>query len=194
MKHSSIKRLLLLGLLVVIVAMLAACGTNKEENTNKNAEVSAGGSTPTEQPPVTDNEPVEPEKPEAKTEKIKVYYPDNELIELGEQTVEIQYEDDSKRAEAVFLALQKDGAGGEVSLWKGIELLSAKVEDGGAVILDIHIPDEARLGAPGEVLAIEAIQKTFFQFDAFNSLDILVDGKQIESLMGHDILEHPYKK
>jgi hypothetical protein len=41
------------------------------------------------------------------------------------------------------------------------------------------------------MFAIDALQKTFFQFDEVQSLELLVDGNQIESLMGHVELEHP---
>lgn len=209
MNYSLIKRYLLVSVMIVVVVMISACGATKDGN--KNGVGAAGTGTTEENPNATNDTPNTPEDPNATTEQqpstnddpkepemtketIKIYYPDDELMELGEQTAHIQYENDSKKAEAAFLALKKDGSNGEVSLWKDIELLSAKVEDGGAVVLDVHVPDEARLGAPGEVLALEAIQKTMFQFDGFQSLDILVDGKQTESLMGHDTLEHPYKK
>ncbi|CAH1195971.1 hypothetical protein PAECIP111893_00787 [Paenibacillus plantiphilus] len=208
MNYSLIKRYLLVSVMIVVVVMISACGATKDGN--KNGVGAAGTGTTEENPNATNDTPNtsedpnateeqpstndDPKEPEMTKETIKIYYPDDELMELGEQTAHIQYENDSKKAEAAFLALKKDGSNGEVSLWKDIELLSAKVEDGGAVVLDVHVPDEARLGAPGEVLALEAIQKTMFQFDGFQSLDILVDGKQTESLMGHDTLEHPYKK
>lgn len=200
MNHLSVRRFLLVSLLIIAVALVSACGA-KEENNNvtggpgtDTTEQNTGSSNTepdTTPEPNTDEDPGEPAMTK---ETIKVYYPDDQLMELSEQTAEIEFADESKKAEAAFQALRKDGSNGEVSLWKEIELLSAKVEEGGAVVLDVHVPDEARLGAPGEVLALEAIQKTMFQFDSFQSLDILVDGKQVESLMGHDTLEHPYKK
>lgn len=75
-------------------------------------------------------------------------------------------------------------------MWSNIELLSATF-DQGKLTLDVHIPDEARLGSGGEILAIDALKGTFFQFDEINSIDLLVDGEATDSLMGHAELEHP---
>ena len=118
---------------------------------------------------------------------------DDELISLKELKADIEYADSKEKIEEAFKALQKDGPKAEMSLWKNVKLLNVKVE-GEAVTIDVHLPDEARLGAPGEELAMESIQKTMFQFDDVASLDILVDGEQVESLMGHDELDHPIKK
>lgn len=65
-----------------------------------------------------------------------------------------------------------------------------KLSDG-TLTVDIHIPDDARLGAGGEAFAIEALTKTLFQFDEIKAIDVLVDGQAAESMMGHVTLEHP---
>ncbi|MNC60821.1 Sporulation and spore germination [compost metagenome] len=75
-------------------------------------------------------------------------------------------------------------------LWGGIELKSLKFADG-QITMDIHKPDEAQLGAGGEALAISALAQTLFQFEEVKSIEVLVDGEQVESLMGHVDLEHP---
>ncbi|QHT61798.1 hypothetical protein GXP70_18665 [Paenibacillus lycopersici] len=133
--------------------------------------------------------------PEVKKQKeeISVYYTDDQMIDLHAQKAEIEYGDAIERLTAAFKALQKDSDKGEASLWKNVQLLSIK-QNGDAVTLDVHLPDEARLGAPGEQLAIAAVTQTFFQFKDIASLDILVDGEAVSSLMGHEDLEHPIKK
>lgn len=131
--------------------------------------------------------------PEKKQEDISVYYTDDQMIDLHAQKKQIAYSDGNERLKAAFEALQSDGDKGETSLWKNVQLLSAK-QDGDAVTLDIHLPDEARLGAPGEQLALSAVTQTYFQFKDVASLNILVDGEAAESLMGHEDLEHPIKK
>ncbi|WP_219837696.1 GerMN domain-containing protein [Paenibacillus sp. R14(2021)] len=146
-------------------------------------EASAGGAA-------TDPVKAEPEK---KTEQISVFYTDDQMMDLHEEKADIAYTDETDKLKAAFAALQKDSSKGEASLWKHAELLSAK-QDGAAVTLDVHLPEEARLGAPGEDLALQAITKTYFQFQDVESLDLLIDGKSEESLMGHDELDHPIKK
>lgn len=128
--------------------------------------------------------------PEAKTESIKTYYTDPDLMELVEGTAEISYKEDQEKYEAAYQALQKSNKADMVPLWEKIGLNSLKFENG-ALTLDVTVPDEANLGAGGESFAIDAIKKTFFQFDEVKSLQILVDGQQTESLMGHVDLENP---
>ncbi|MGG4093262.1 GerMN domain-containing protein [Paenibacillus lautus] len=128
--------------------------------------------------------------PEAKTESIKAYYTDPDMMELVEGTAEISYKVDQEKYEAAYQALQKSGNAEMIPLWDKIGLNSLKFENG-ALTLDVTVPDEANLGAGGESFAVDAIKKTFFQFDEVKSLQILVDGQQTESLMGHVDLENP---
>lgn len=128
--------------------------------------------------------------PEAKTESIKVYYTDPELMELVEGTANISYKEDDEKYEAAYKALQKSDNAEMIPLWEKIELNSLKFENG-ALTIDVTVPDEANLGAGGESFAVDAIKKTFFQFDEVKSLQLLVDGQQAESLMGHVDLENP---
>ncbi|WP_127594099.1 GerMN domain-containing protein [Paenibacillus lautus] len=128
--------------------------------------------------------------PEAKTESIKAYYTDPDLMELVEGTAEISYKEDQEKYEAAYQALQKSNNAEMIPLWDKIGLNSLEF-DNGALTLDVTVPDEANLGAGGESFAVDAIKKTFFQFDEVKSLQILVDGQQTESLMGHVDLENP---
>lgn len=186
MKRQMSLRCLLMLSAIAVVLSLSACGTKTNPSQGSN----------TSQEPVANQEqeppkPVEPAKDKA---TVKVYVAaDDDLSSLKEQKVEIEYANKEQRIEETFKALQKDGPNAEMSLWKKVELLHVKVE-GEAVTIDVHLPDEARLGAPGEELAMESIQKTMFQFEDVASLDILVDGEQVDSLMGHDELDHPFKK
>ncbi|MNJ00980.1 hypothetical protein D3C73_1604640 [compost metagenome] len=50
------------------------------------------------------------------------------------------------------------------------------------------------MGSGGEVLLMDALKKAVFQFSEVQALDILVDGKIVDSLMGHVELEHPIKR
>lgn len=137
----------------------------------------------------TSEKPGTSESNEKKT--IDVYYTDLEELELHKASAELSYASDDAKYKAAFAALQQSKDDKLVPLWaKEIELKSVQFKDG-ALTLDIHMPDTARLGAGGEVFAIDALKQTIFQFDEVKSLDLLVDGKQSESLMGHVDLEHP---
>ncbi|ETT34229.1 GerMN domain-containing protein [Paenibacillus sp. FSL H8-0317] len=164
-----------------------------EENTTPTESTEEGSSeeaTTTTPPSETSTEkPATSESNEKKT--ITVFYTDEEELELHKASAEISYASDDAKYKAAFESLQQSKDAKLVPLWsKEIELKSVQFKDG-ALTLDIHMPDTARLGAGGESYALDALKQTFFQFDEVKSLDLLVDGQQTESLMGHVDLEHP---
>ena len=163
-----------------------------EENTTptESTEGISEGTTTTTPPSETSTDtPTTSESNEKKT--ITVFYTDEEELELHKASAEISYASDDAKYKAAFESLQQSKDNKLVPLWsKEIELKSVQFKDG-ALTLDIHMPDTARLGAGGEVFAMDALKQTFFQFDEVKSLDLLVDGQQTESLMGHVDLEHP---
>lgn len=188
-------------ILLFIVMLTAACG-----NTNKPGEQSGGSSntnanvpspsptaeaaatvepTPT---PVTTEEPTFSSEP---VNPIEIYYADTELEKLVVKEINVKFDSGQDLVKKALEALQDDGPEGSVSLWKKIEFKSIKLDDHNAVTIDIHLPDEARLGSSGEQMLLDTLQKTLFQFDFVQSYDLLVDGQALESLMGHFDLEHP---
>ncbi|WP_308634455.1 GerMN domain-containing protein [Paenibacillus silvisoli] len=207
MKRHMTTSILSVMLAAALIVPLSACGA-KEQPLEQEQQVQGGGNTSTnEQDSGEITEPTDAEtsvNTEAETntdadvpaptkEQISVYYTDDDMAALHEQKSDIEYADPEQKLAAVWLAIQADGANGEASLWKGVQLLSAK-QDGTAVTLDLHIPDEARLGAPGEMLALQSLTRTFFQLPDIASIDVLVDGEAVDSLMGHEELEHPINK
>ncbi|ACX64559.1 GerMN domain-containing protein [Paenibacillus sp. FSL H8-0457] len=195
------KKIWAVGLLAAVMLIGAGCGQKPgaapddtpeqvtpapDDQTGQSNGGTSNGSGGTS----TGNGGNEATAPEAKTESIKAYYTDPDLMELVEGSAEISYKEDQEKYEAAYQALQKSDKADMVPLWEKIELNSLKFENG-ALTLDVTVPDEANLGAGGESFAVDAIKKTFFQFDEVKSLQILVDGQQTESLMGHVDLENP---
>ncbi|OAB46831.1 GerMN domain-containing protein [Paenibacillus antarcticus] len=130
------------------------------------------------------------DKTKAQNEKILVYYtnPDATVLQKSEQ--EIHFVNATEKYQSAFKALQVDGNPELISLWSKITLKTVSFNSG-KVTLDIHMPDEARLGAGGEQFALDALKNTLFQFEEVKSIELLVDGAVVESLMGHADLEHP---
>lgn len=128
---------------------------------------------------------------DTKKAQIKLYYTDPEVMELKEANKEIAYSGEEDKFKKAFEELQKSDDAQLNPLWSDKISLNSIKFDNGALTLDITKPDEANLGSGGEMFAIDALQKTFFQFEEVKSLELLVDGQQIESLMGHVELEHP---
>ncbi|WP_136606099.1 GerMN domain-containing protein [Paenibacillus dokdonensis] len=126
----------------------------------------------------------------AKKEMIDVYYTDPQELDLKKSQKEISFKNEAGKYEEAFKALQSSGKSELVPLWGKIELKKLDFKNG-EITMDIHMPDEARLGAGGEQYALDALTKTMFQFDEVKTVELLVDGAKVESLMGHVDLEHP---
>jgi hypothetical protein len=175
------------GLLAVIIlsAALVGCGVQDKPGNNPGSTVS-----PTTSP---SPEPSPEPTPALKEQDAIIYLTDPELVETVEHPVKLTYEKDIDLVKAAIAELQKDADENKLSLWKRIEVKSVQLSDG-LVTLDIHLPDEARLGAPGEMFVIKTLQQTLFQFDAVQSIELLVDGQKVETLMGHVELEYPMNK
>ena len=128
-----------------------------------------------------------------KTEQITVYYGDPENSKLKVRQRQISFVTDDEKYKAAFKAMQHSDDHAFIPTWSSqIGLKSLKIQSG-IVTLDIHIPDTARVGSAGELLMIDSLKKTMFQFKEMKAIEILVDGEQVESLMGHLTLPHPIK-
>jgi hypothetical protein len=169
----------------------ATAGSEENTTPSNSANGSTEGTTSsgeTSKSPSTDK-PAASDSKEKKS--IEVFYTDPEELELHKASAEITFASEDEKYKEAFASLQQSKDDKFVPLWsKDIELKSVQFKDG-ALTLDIHMPDTARLGAGGEVFALDALKQTFFQFSEVKSLDLLVDGKSSESLMGHVDLEHP---
>lgn len=128
---------------------------------------------------------------EVVTETIRAYYTDTQLMQLIETNKEITYPSQLEKYMESFKTLQKSDSEDQLTLWSDQIVVHQIKFEQGKLTFDIALPDEARLGSGGEALAIEAFKQTMFQFDEVKSLDLLVDGKALDSLMGHVELEHP---
>lgn len=156
------------------------------------------GSKPTSSGPVQGSDPASTtpaqianqDEDSEKSQEINVYYADDQLLQLEQRKKEITFEDEPEKYSKTYASLQSSDQMELIPLWKNIDLLSATFNQG-KLILDVNIPDEARLGSGGELLAIDALKKTFFQFDEVTSIELLVDGNATESIMGHVELENP---
>ncbi|MDQ6418170.1 GerMN domain-containing protein [Paenibacillus sp. LHD-117] len=172
--------------------LLAGCGADKPaEGNNSNAGGSAVSPTaePTETPSPTSSPVV---TPALQSQEVAVYLADEELTQLVEKKVTIQYGGEEELIEKTIQALQQNEEP-NTALWHGIEMISGELEDG-TLTLDIAIPDEARLGAPGEQMLVDSMKQTLFQFPFVEEIELLVQGEALESLMGHVELEHPMRR
>ncbi|CAG7611302.1 hypothetical protein PAESOLCIP111_01360 [Paenibacillus solanacearum] len=137
--------------------------------------------------------PQTPAQPQEKQLKIKAYYSDDKLENLVEKEVSFAYKQDQDKYAAALQALTVSNDPKAVPLFKGFTFKSVVFKDG-ALTIDLSMSPESRLGAGGEEMLLRALQKTLFQFNEVQTFDVLLDGKKVESLMGHMDLPHPFKR
>ncbi|WHX47302.1 GerMN domain-containing protein [Paenibacillus woosongensis] len=198
------RKLWIIGVLVLLLAVTAGCGQKPNalvegEQVNQENQGNAGNSvdgTAIQEPPSNpvahgagDSHHSSPEE-QANTMVIQAYFTDDQLNELFPESKEITYSADAEKYMQTLKALQQSETPGLLPLWEKVNFKQA-VFEGGKLTVDLTLPDEARLGAGGEALAVESLTKALFQFEEVQSIEILVDGQQADTLMGHVELEHP---
>lgn len=189
-----------LGLMLCLIFSLSACGDKPQtgapdQNPPKvvmDESSQGGGSADPEQVNLDRTQTGGQDQAEVNESVLKLYFTDENLMELSESERKVTYSDEQGKYIEAFKQL-KNAPENKISLWDKVKLNTATFQDG-LLTLDITLPDEARLGAGGEALAVESLQKTMFQFAEVSQLEITVDGEQVESLMGHVELEHPISK
>ncbi|GGG11843.1 GerMN domain-containing protein [Paenibacillus aceti] len=193
------KKIWLSGLLAVLIILAVGCGQKPELGNGDSSSIQdpvtaapQNGDSNNAAPDGENNGQTgvtDPAASEQTKTDITVYFTDEDIMDLKPVQREITYADDNSKYEAAFKALQTADSGW-ISLWNKAVLNALDFSEG-QVVIDISLPAEARLGAGGESLAIEALKKTMFQFTEVDSIELTVDGEQLESLMGHVDLEHP---
>ncbi|MCZ8521416.1 MULTISPECIES: GerMN domain-containing protein [Paenibacillus] len=132
-------------------------------------------------------------KPEEKVLAVKAYYSDAKLEKLVEKSVKVTYKTDKEKYIAVLNSLKKAPDAESLTLFKGFTFKQAELKEG-LLTVDLSMTEESRLGSGGEEMLLQSLQKTLFQFEEVKSIEVLLDGKQTDSLMGHMELDHPIQR
>lgn len=180
-------------LLLAMTIIMTACG---EKNR-------ALGAQPSPEQPVSESQtpaPAETPTPEPtptpipeQTKEVKVFYADRDLSELLERTTTVTFVEDQEVYAATLNALKSSDDPEFVSLFSNVSFNSV-ILDGDALRVDLSLMGGSQLGAGGESFFVEALKKAVFQFPEINELYITLDGNEVESLMGHVDLQHPFQK
>jgi hypothetical protein len=125
--------------------------------------------------------------------KLKIYYGNENGDKLVEQETNISYKQDDEKYLATLEALSTSADPAKLPLLKGFTFKKVTAQNG-LLTMDISMAPESRLGAGGEELLLKALKQTLFQFTEIKSIEVLVDGKAVDSLMGHMELPHPIKR
>lgn len=174
------KQLLRALVILTLIMVVTACGTAPvEQQTVQTTPKPTENSAASMNPP-TDTQPQKVEK----KAQIKVYYSNADATNVEEEQREITFQDDQGKYEQVMTLLGQSGKKGHEALWSNFQYHSIKFKEG-QLTIDASGKNEYNLGSSGELVAFDALLKSFFQFPEIKKIVILVDGKPTDSLMGH---------
>lgn len=187
------RKVMVLGALALMLVLSAGCG----QKPGASPEAGAGNTGTNQGSGINDPQTANPsqaagnvDQPSQQSALIEVYFTDERMMALTKVEREIVFQADQDKYMEALKALQASGDSQLLPLWGKVEFHQAELKDG-TVTVDLSMPDEARLGAGGEALALDALRNTLFQFDEVKAIELLVDGQQVDTLMGHVELEHP---
>ncbi|AIQ11102.1 hypothetical protein PDUR_03095 [Paenibacillus durus] len=178
-------KIILLCFAVGLTLSVTGCGDRKTGTGGSHDP--AASSSATAAPSASPTEAAE------KEETIATYYGNADATGLVPKESVIRYSRETDKYLAALNALKTSPEDNIVSLCPNTTFLSAGLNSGNLTV-DLHLPDEDRLGASGEELLLEALRNTLFQFKEVETFEVLVDGNQVESLMGHFDLPSPFTR
>ena len=182
----------MLALLMLLTLLLAVgCGADDK---------SKGADTPAaDKPAATDKKDAGVKNGAAKqAEKIgiKVYYPDDNGMKLVAETRTVETTQDGKYKAAMESLLSGTKAKGVITIIpKKTKLKSVAVKDGIATVyFSEDLVKNFAGGSTGEEMLVGSIVNTLTEFPEVKSVQILLEGKKVDSLAGHLDTSKPLKR
>jgi hypothetical protein len=173
----------LLALTACVMMVSSGCGQAKLDPVNQRNAAEQTSPSPSVTPSATP-------QTDQKEQQIKVYYGNEDGTALTENSAVLRYTVPSSKYLGALNALKQSQDPKEVPLCPNFTFKTAELKDGNLTV-DLSFTPNDQLGADGESLLMQAIPKTLFQFVEVTTIDLLVDGKKQDSLMGHVDLPHP---
>ena len=176
--------------LAICVFAFAASGCDDETKENKEPEKKI---EETKEKPKPSVQKEQPKKEEAKEITLKYYFPDEEGTKLIAVTKKMKVLEKDKYKSAMTELLKGTDKKGTITIIpKKTKLKSIKVKDGVATVdFSGDIVKYFVGGSTGEELMIASIVNTLTEFNEIKSVQILVDGKEVETIAGHMDLTAP---
>ncbi|WJH34147.1 GerMN domain-containing protein [Paenibacillus sp. CC-CFT747] len=163
------KSLPLLLLTACALAVFSGCGqNNKNPDKTQGAAVSSPSTSPS--PSVSPSaSPSTAPSPSAKTAppteekevKAKVYYGNADGSQLVEKVSTLRYTTDNSKYLSALNTMKVKVDAQVVPLAEGMSFNKADLKEG-TLTIDLTVPKESQLGAPGEQLLIDALKKPSF--------------------------------
>lgn len=186
-------RYLLLMVLALTLLVTAGCNDNKNNiggDDNKPAITADKGGAPN----------ALPDKDKEKAAKgkltIKVYYPDEQGLKLQAVKKTVKVGSDDKYTAALKALLDGTKEKGLATIVpKQAKIKSVKVQgDTAFVDFDENLIKKFIGGSTGEEMLVGSIVNTLTEFEEIKKVQLLVEGKKVESISGHLDLTKPVER
>ena len=178
--------------LFMLLALLLAVGCGAD-NTAKYGASSAG-----DKPSVSDNKDTGAKDGAAKTAEkisIKLYYPDDNGMKLIAEERTIETKGDKYKAAIEALLSGTKAKGAVTIIPKKAKLKSIEVKNGVATVdFSEDLVKNFTGGSTGEEMLVGSIVNTLTEFSEVKSVQILLEGKKVDSLAGHLDTSEPLKR
>lgn len=184
-------RYAMLGLAIFALALLAGCGSGATGKGTPDGSSSA--SVQSESAPQAASSSSSSAEKKAQKLTIKVYYPDEQGMKLIADKRTVTLDQQEKYTAAMESLLEGTTEKGQTNIIpKQAKLRSVKVENGTATVdFTGDLRKNFGGGSTGETMLVGSIVDTLTEFPEVKKVQILIDGKKVESLGGHMDLSQP---
>ncbi|MFC2767310.1 MAG: GerMN domain-containing protein [Mitsuokella sp.] len=186
-------RCLFLVMMMLSLLVMSGCDPKNETGGSSagSSSASLAGSSPSSSGNVAKSSSAAAGKDEKLT--IKVYYPNEDGTKLLASTRSVRLDGKDKYTAAMESLMQGATDKGQVTIIpKQAKLRSVKVSDGVAKVdLTQALRKNFVGGSTGEEMLVGSIADTLTEFAEVKKVQILIEGKPIESLSGHMDLSEP---
>lgn len=174
------KKIISILLVVIVILTLAACKPKD---------------------PDVENEVIDP-SPKTESKEVTLYFPNREYIETGDESLEklgtekrvVEYGDISLE-ESIVKELMKGPEDTEkfsTGIPSSAKLIGVEAAEGTAFV---NFASEGMYGGSlQETFTILQIVGSLLELDNVERVQFLIDGKKVESLMGHYSIEEPFEE
>ncbi|MBQ1915709.1 MAG: GerMN domain-containing protein [Selenomonadaceae bacterium] len=182
---------------LAILLVAGGCDPQGEKQTpssssSSSSAVSSSGSSASSSSTSTVAKPVE-----TKEMTVKVYYPNDEGERLVAVSRKVKLSDGADKYTAALKSLMEGTKekGQSTIIPRQTKIRSVKVKDGVATVdFSGDILKHFVGGSTGEEMLVGSVVNTLTEFPEVTSVQILIDGKPVESLAGHMDLTVPIKR
>lgn len=181
-------RTFMVALMVMLMLLMAGCsgenGSNKAQESNNTSVASS-----------SNKEAQAPEKKVESTLSVTLYYPDDSGMKIIAVKRDVKPSPDKYTAVMKSLMSGTDKKGTVDIIPKTAKLRSVKVKDGVAKVdFSRELIKDFNGGSTGEEMLVGSIVDTLTEFSEVKKVQILVEGKAVDTIAGHMDTEKPLSR